>query len=363
MTDQPKTTRCLVLKEAKHIQKDAPVYHDVVMEQREVPSLKQGEVLVRISAVAFNHRDVWIRKNMYPSVAVGSVMGSDASGVVVASADGNDTLIGSRVFLVPMRGWEEDPRGAERKFGIMGGTAYPVLGTFSDYVVIERSQVIATPDHLDDVHAAAWPLAGVTSWRAVVVKGQVTKGDNVLITGIGGGVALMALQLCVAIGAHVWVTSGNEDKIKNAVSLGAKGGVIYKNEKWSAELGELMKKTDPSAKVDVVIDSAGGEICAQTSKIIREGGRIVVYGMTAAPKISFTMRDVLKNIELKGSTMGSHRDLINATEFIAKHRVSPVVSDVINGLENGEKGFELMKSGGQVGKIVIKFNDDGKGKL
>ncbi|KZO93070.1 NAD-binding protein [Calocera viscosa TUFC12733] len=361
--DVPTTTRCLVLKEAKDVQQGAPVYHDVVVDERKVPSLKNGEVLVRISAVAFNHRDVWIRKNLYPSVALGSVMGSDASGVVVASADGNDTLIGRRVFLVPMRGWEENPRGPEKKFGVVGGTSYPVFGTFSDYVVVERDQVIATPDHLDDVHAAAWPLGGVTAWRAVVVKGQVSKGDNVLITGIGGGVALTALQLCVALGAHVWVTSGNEDKIKNAVSLGAKGGVSYKNEKWPSELGELMKKTDSTAKLDAVIDSAGGEICAQTSRVIREGARIVVYGMTAAPKTSFTMREVLKSVELKGSTMGSHRDLINATEFIAKHNVSPVVSDVINGLENGEEGFALMKSGGQTGKIVIKVSDDSKGKL
>jgi len=300
---------------------------------------------------------------MYPSVAVGSVMGSDAAGVVVSSADGNDTLIGKRVFLVPMRGWEEDPRGAEQKFGIIGGTAFPVKGVFSDYVVVERDQVIATPDHLDDVHAAAWPLAGVTAWRAVVVKAQINKGDHVLITGIGGGVALVALQLCVAIGANVWVTSGNEGKIQNAVSLGAKGGVIYKNEKWFVELGALMKAADSNAKLDAVIDSAGGEICAQTAKLICEGARIVVYGMTAAPKVSFTMREVLKNVELKGSTMGSHRDLINATEFIANHSVLPVVSDVINGLENAEKGFELMKSGSQTGKIVIRVSDDGKGKL
>ncbi|EJU04048.1 NADP-binding protein [Dacryopinax primogenitus] len=361
--DQPKTTRCLVLQESQTAQKDAPVYHDVVMVENEVPALKEGEILVRISAVAFNHRDIWIRRNMYPSVSLGAVMGSDASGVVVSSTDGSDTLIGKRVFLVPMRGWEEDPRGPEQKFGIIGGTAYPVKGVFSDFVVVERDQVIEIPDHMDDVHAAAWPLAGVTAWRAVIVKGEIQKGHHVLITGIGGGVALVALQLCVALGANVWVTSGNEDKIQKAMSLGAKGGVIYKHEKWGVQLGELMKKTDPSAKLDAVIDSAGGEICAQTSKIVRDGARIVVFGMTATPKVSFTMREVLKSVELKGSTMGSHRDLINATEFIAKHSILPVVSDVIVGLDKYAEGFDLMKSGGQVGKIVIKVSDEGKGKL
>lgn len=64
--------------------------------------------------------------------------------------------------------------------------------------------------------------------RATMVNGAVKQGDNVLITGIGGGVALVALQLCVARGANVYVTSGNQDKIRKAVELGAKGGVSYK---------------------------------------------------------------------------------------------------------------------------------------
>ena len=65
--------------------------------------------------------------------------------------------------------------------------------------------------------------------RAAIINGAVKKGDSVLITGIGGGVALIALQLCVAQGANVYVTSGGADKIRKAVELGAKGGVSYKD--------------------------------------------------------------------------------------------------------------------------------------
>jgi NADPH:quinone reductase-like Zn-dependent oxidoreductase len=65
-----------------------------------------------------------------------------------------------------------------------------------------------------------------------MVNANVQAGDNVLITGIGGGVALLAVQLCIAKGANVYVTSGSEDKIKRAMELGAKGGVIYKSSQW-----------------------------------------------------------------------------------------------------------------------------------
>lgn len=136
---------------------------------------------------------------------------------------------------------------ASQSFTVIGGVKLLNFGTFAQYLVVERSQVIRTPDHVDDVHAAAWPLGAVTAWRcaptqtsqpqlshpalrnrAAIVNGAVKKGDNVLITGIGGGVALLVLQICLAQGANVYVTSGSEDKIHKAIELGAKGGVSYK---------------------------------------------------------------------------------------------------------------------------------------
>jgi NADPH:quinone reductase-like Zn-dependent oxidoreductase len=86
---------------------------------------------------------------------------------------------------------------------------------------------VRSPGHLDVVSAPAVPLAGLTAFRAVFQKGQVAPSSNVLITGIGGGVAIWALQFCVAVGAQVWVTSSSEHKIKQACQLGAKGGVSY----------------------------------------------------------------------------------------------------------------------------------------
>ena len=76
---------------------------------------------------------------------------------------------------------------------------------------------------------------------------------------------------------------------------------------------------------------------------------------TAAPAVTFTMREVLKNQQFIGSTMGSHKDLIDATNFIAEHRLVPVVSDILDGLEGAEEGFELINKGQQFGKVVIRI--------
>ena len=112
------------------------------------------------------------------------------------------------------------------------------------------------------------------------MNAQVKKGDNVLITGIGGGVALLALQICLAHGANVYVSSGSEDKIRRAIALGAKGGVNYKQKDWPAQLEKLLVANHgKGALLDAVVDSGGGEIMAKVNKILRSAGKVVVYGM------------------------------------------------------------------------------------
>ncbi|TFY75749.1 hypothetical protein EWM64_g8262 [Hericium alpestre] len=340
----PATTRALVVRQAA--KKSKPVYHDATIEEKPIPSLKDGEVLVKINAAAFNHRDV---RSLSHIMIYGA-------GIVVASSKGSDELLNKRVFLVPMRGWENDPESPEspQGIGILGGGARPPIGTFSEYVAVERDQVILSPAHLDDVHVAAWPLGGVTSWRAVAINARVEIGHNVLITGIGGGVALLSLQLCLAKGSNVYVTSSSETKISQAVALGASGGVNYKHSKVLSSLEKLLKANGQTS-LNSVIDSGGDDIARKLNKILKQGGRIVCYGMTGNPQISFSMREVLKNHQLIGSTMGSHQDLIDGTRFIAEHGIVPVVSHVFDGLDGAEEGFELMNRGGQFGKIVIRL--------
>lgn len=110
--------------------------------------------------------------------------------------------------------------------------------------------------------------------------------------------ALLAMQICLAKGAHVYVTSGNAEKISKAVSYGAKGGANYKDgaspvkwpsvvliralipAKWPAEIGKLLS-ANGATHLDAIVDSAGGDIMSQTGKILKQGGRVVCYGMYA----------------------------------------------------------------------------------
>jgi len=282
----------------------------------------------------------------------------------VAAHNPHDPLLHKRVFLTPSRGWIDHPDAPETPaFGAIGGVRWPEIGTFAEYVAVERDEVIPSPEHLDDVHTAALPLGLVTAYRATIINAKVSQGQNILVTGIGGGVAVLALQLCLAKGAKVFVTSGSPDKIRRAVELGASGGVNYKDKDWPNQLADLLKHKTDSGLLDAVIDSAGGDIMNQTLAYTKLGGVVVCYGMTAAPKITFTMKQVMRNQRLIGSTMGSRADLAEAARFIAEHRIVPVVSQVVGGLANAEEGFESMRKGEQFGKIVIQVEEGQRAKL
>ncbi|KAK5816771.1 hypothetical protein F5H01DRAFT_341665 [Linnemannia elongata] len=333
-----------------------PTYHNAKLTDIPKPELtEEGQALLDIHAVSFNHRELWIRKGQYPGIVFGSVLGADGVGRI-AEVKGNSSKhkVGDRVVVMPSTGWTKDPRGPEEAYYILGGGH--AQGIFSEHFVAQQDDLFKVPDHLTDAEAAALPLAGVTAWRAVFTKGQVREGQNVLITGIGGGVALLALSFCVAAGANVYVTSSDDSKILKAVKLGAQGGVNYKADKWGSHLQNLTH----GEPFDVVIDGAGGDGVKVFTQLLRLGGIIVSYGMTVKPKVDYTMAAVLRNIEIRGSTMGSRAEFGEMVEFVAKHKVRPVVSQVWPGLESAEEAFNVMKAGSQFGKLVLSLKNNSK---
>jgi threonine dehydrogenase-like Zn-dependent dehydrogenase len=155
----------------------------------------------------------------------------------------------------------------------MGGTKTNPAGTLADVVTMAESELEDCPEHLSDAEAASLPLTGLTAWRAFFTKsGNALPGRNILVTGIGGGVALMVLLYGVAQGCNVYVTSGNQEKIDKAVKLGAKGGVLYKEDGWEKKLQATLPKDRPF--IDAIVDGAGGDIVAKGSRLLKVRGTI-----------------------------------------------------------------------------------------
>nr|RBQ87621.1 hypothetical protein FVER53263_00022 [Fusarium verticillioides] len=338
------------------------------LKRTEKPVPGDHEVLVQLKAAALNHRDLFVRQHQYPAISLDHPMLSDGYGVIteVGRDVSNKSLLGENVLLTPMRGWISDPAGPEdpQKWSITGSTRLYDVGTAQDYVCVHKDEVVPAPKHLSATEGAALPLVGLTAWRALVTKAAVQPGQNVLITGIGGGVALSALQFGVAMGANVFVTSGSQEKLLRARDLGALGGAIYKLETWEADIRRQLPPSRPF--IDAVIDGAGGDIVVKAVKLLKPGGVIIQYGMTVSPKMNWTMPAVLLNAELKGTTMGSRREFRDMVAFVDREGIRPVISRVVQGLSNLKDIdglFDDMKAGRQMGKLVIKMEEPSSPKI
>ncbi len=301
------------------------------------PTPAENEVVVQLKAAALNHRDVYITQSLYPKISYPVILGSDGAG-----------LVGDREVLInPSLSWGDNPNVQAEDYSILG---MPSNGTFAEQVVVPTSQIYDKPGHLSFAEAAALPLAGLTAYRALFTKCQLQVGERVLISGVGGGVALFAMQFAVALGAEVFVTSGSEAKIEKAIVLGAKGGVNYKAEQWHKAL--LAKA---GGGFDVVIDSAGGAGFANFPKICNPGGRIAFYGGTRGniqnlnPQIIFW-----KQLSIFGSTMGNDEDFRGMLDLVNTHRIQPVIDQVFP-LREGVAALDRMDQGLQFGKIVLEI--------
>ena len=317
----------------------------LVIRQVADPEPGKGFARVRLQAAAVNHRDLWIQQGRYAGLKFPLIPGSDGAGVVEAvGAEVDRDWVGRPVIINPSLAWGSDPRAQGAEFRILG---LPDDGTFAEAIAIPVANLAPRPAHLATEHAAALPLAGLTAWRALFARGGLSAGETVLVTGIGGGVALLALQFALAAGATVYVTSGSADKLLQARTLGAAGGANYRDADWATQLERQ------TGRFDLIVDGAMGEGFTRLIELARPGGRIAFYGATAGNPPGFDARRVFyRQLNLLGTTMGSPADFAAMIRLVEARHIVPVI-DTLLPLERAEQALRRMEGAAQFGKIVL----------
>ena len=317
------------------------------IKETNIPELAPHEALVKVHAAAFNHRDLWIQKGQYAGIQFPVILGADGSGVVekVGTSVGQN-WIGKDVIINPSMNWGNDPRVQAKDYIILGT---PHNGTFAEYVKTDARLLFEKPAHLTFEQAAALPLAGLTGYRALMKRAAAKTGETILITGIGGGVALQCMQFAIAAGCNTFVTSGDDKKLEQAMKMGAKGGINYNTGNWDKEL----KKQ--SGGFDVIVDSSGGDTFAKLVDLAKPAGRIAMYGATLGAFNSGVPAKIFwKQLDILGSTMGNDEEFAEMVSFVNHHQIAPIVDSVFP-MEQAQAAVEKMANGQQLGKIVLKI--------
>jgi zinc-binding alcohol dehydrogenase/oxidoreductase len=300
------------------------------------PVAGPGEVVVELRAAAVNRRDLLVRSPPGPAYEfpLPLIPGSDGAGIR------QDT--GEEVVIYPGLGWggREDAAGPDWR--ILGG---PDNGTYAELVKVPAENVFPKPARFSWEEAAAFPLAGLTAWRALFAVGRLHGSETVLVLGAGSGVSTFAVQLAAQAGSRVLVTSSSEEKIERAKELGAAGGVLYTEEGWAEAVGP----------VDVVLDSVG-TTWRDSLRALRKGGRLVVFGGTGGPEVTLDVRALYLSWQsILGTTMGSARDFAGLLRMVNEGSWQPVI-DSVRPLAEAEAAHERMKAGEHFGKLVLTMS-------
>ena len=316
-----------------------------------------ASVRLKMRPGALNHLDLFVIGGL-PGVTIGPnwILGADGCGVIDQLGGRVAGLSkGDRVIINPGisdRSCEYCLDGEQPlcpKFGILGEH---LPGVFAEYAIVPAANVRRIPDSISDADAAAFTLATLTAWRMVVTRARVEKDEQVLIWGIGGGVAQAAMRICLDRGATVWVTSSDERKLDRAKELGAHETINHRG----VDVGKLIRERTGKRGVDVVVDNVGQATWQQSLGALGRRGRLVTCGATSGPEVKTDVRRLFWNQwSILGSTMGNDAEFEAITDELHAGRLRPVVDEVLP-LSEGRAAFERLAAGEQFGKIVLSIN-------
>jgi NADPH:quinone reductase-like Zn-dependent oxidoreductase len=309
------------------------------------PEPGAGEVRVAIKAASINHRELFITHGQYPGMTLPAIMGCDGAGVVDKVGEGvSGVSVGDEVVLYPARNWGPDREAPAADFGLLG---MPFPGTIAEYVCVPVDNLAPKPAFMSWEEAGAMPLTALTSWRALMFKGQLQAGETLLISGVGGGVATFGLAFAVAKGAHVYVTGESEEVLARAKEMGARDGLLFTDPDWRKKVGKM------TGGVDVVLDGAPSPSLPNYIRAINPGARIVIYGSTAGNEIKFNATDLfLKSARIVGSQVGDPIDFKEMLAFAGEHKIKPVIEASFP-LDKAKEALLHLRDGHSFGKVVV----------
>jgi NADPH:quinone reductase-like Zn-dependent oxidoreductase len=316
---------------------------------------RPDDVLVRVHAVALNRLDLFVAQGL-PGFAspFPHVVGSDGAGVVEQVGPAVSLVRpGDRVMINPVISCGQCPActaGEEslcEKLRVLGEH---LGGTAAEYIVLPSANLALIPKTMPWAEAASFSLATLTAWRMLVTRARLKPGEWVLIWGIGGGVALAALQITRLLGGRAVVTSGADAKLETARGLGAEGMI---NHTRSDVVAEFRRLTGGNG-ADVIVDSVGERSWGDSLRCLRRGGRLVICGATTGPHVSLDLRRLFwRQWDLLGSTLGNRREYSEIVRLAGEGKLWPVIDQVVP-WDDAVAAFTRLQSGEQTGKLVIE---------
>jgi len=318
--------------------------------ERPDPVPGAGQLLLKMTAASLNYRDWLTVTGTYnPRQPLPLIPCSDGAAEVLACGDGVAGFTpGDRVLPIFAPLWLDGKPTREKLRTTLGG---PLDGVLAQRMVVEAESVVRAPAHLDDTEAACLPCAGVTAWNALVVHGDVTAGDRVLVQG-SGGVSIFALQIAQALGAEVWAISGRDERLEKMREMGAVETVNYKTvPDWGREIRKR------SGGIDLVVDVGGGATLPQSLAAVGPGGRICQVGNLGGGTVDLNLIPLfMQMVRLQGVLVGDRASFAALNVLLEEKEIHPVVDRTFAWTATAE-ALDYIAAGRQFGKVCLRIEE------
>lgn len=304
--------------------------------QRPLPKAAAGQVLIKVEAAGINRPDVFQRKGAYPAPAGASDLpGLEVSGTIV----------------------EGDLAGTDFKIGDAVCALLPG-GGYAQYALAQAEHCLPVPNGFSMVEAAGIPETFFTVYSNIWMRGQLQKGETLLVHGGASGIGTTAIQLAVAMGHTVFATVGSDERVEAVEKLGAIG-INYKKHQFE----QVVNERTNNKGVDVILDMVAGDYLNRDLACLADDGRIVVIALLGGAKGEVDAGQILRRrLTITGSTLRPRPNQVKADIAAALHKnvwpllvsgqVKPLIYATFS-LDQADQAHALMDSGEQIGKIIL----------
>jgi NADPH2:quinone reductase len=313
----------------------------LTIEDRPVPVIGEGEVLIAVAAAGVNRPDVFQRKGAYPPPpGAPDIPGLEISGLVARVGEGVTRF-----------------KEGDEVIALVAG------GGYAEYCAAPASTTLPLPEPLTLVEGAGIPETTFTVWHNVFERGGLRPGEWLLIHGGTSGIGTTAIQLAKAFGAFVIATAGSDAKCEAMTHLGADAVVNYKTD----DFVEAVKKATRGQFANVILDMVGGDYLGRNVLAAAPDGRIVQISTLAGPIAQIDLRQVMaKRLILTGSMLRPRpvrfkAELARALEetvwpIIGQGRYKPVIAGIFP-LEEAPEAHRRIESSEHIGKIILTMTE------
>ncbi|SEW37910.1 zinc-dependent alcohol dehydrogenase family protein [Chitinophaga arvensicola] len=323
----------------------------LALKEQSIRELLPNEVLVKISAVSLNYRDLLVVTGFGRwKPPVGRVPVSDGVGYIVDKGSAVTTLsLNDRVAGLFLPNWIDGKLSAEKLLNPLGGGSRD--GLLQEYAIFDQHELIQIPAFLSDEEGATLPCAGLTAWNGIIERGNITPDSTVLIQGTGG-VSLFSLQFALMAGAKVILLSGSNEKLQLAGKLGAHHLINYnEHPDWEKQVKDITN----GHGVNHVVEVVGGNNINRSVDVATYDATISIIGLIGGLSGEISTSPIMsKQIKLQGIEVGSKAMFERMNNALVGNNIHPVIHKIYD-FKEAKDAFTYLKDGKHFGKIIIKL--------